>query len=277
MWRKIAFLFVAGIALCAGYYFLELNQVHHKDSLTLYGNVDVRQVDLGFRVLGKVKELLVEEGDRVEAGQLMAKLDADPYTDRVKESTAALRAARSTLLNTERILQRRKELISDGSISQEDLDNSIASHSVQAATVDQAEAALAIASSNLSYTDMTAPSDGIVLTRIREVGTVVNPADPVFTVSLTSPVWIRAYISEPLLGIVHPGMEASIYTDTFEGKVYNGKIGFISPVAEFTPKTVETKELRTDLVYRLRIYVDNPDQGLRQGMPVTVKLHLPSE
>jgi HlyD family secretion protein len=69
-------------------------------------------------------------------------------------------------------------------------------------------------------------------------------------------------------------MEAEVYTDTYRGKVYKGKVGFISPVAEFTPKTVETTELRTDLVYRVRIYVDNPDQGLRQGMPVTVELPL---
>ncbi len=127
---------------------------------------------------------------------------------------------------------------------------------------------------NLSYTEAFAPTDGVILTRIREPGTVVKAADSVYTLSVSSPVWIRAYVDEPDLGLVYSGMPAEIYTDIDGGSVYSGKVGFISPVAEFTPKTVETTKLRTDLVYRLRIYADNPDRGLVQGMPVTVKLKL---
>jgi HlyD family secretion protein len=81
---------------------------------------------------------------------------------------------------------------------------------------------------------------------------------------------VRAYVDEPDLGRVHPGMIATVATDTGNAKTYRGRVGFISPVAEFTPKSVETPELRTDLVYRLRVIVDEPDDGLRQGMPVTV-------
>ena len=83
---------------------------------------------------------------------------------------------------------------------------------------------------------------------------------------------MRAYVGETDLGRIRPGMAAEVTTDSAPGKVYHGQIGFISPVAEFTPKAVETRELRTDLVYRLRVIVDDPDQGLRQGMPVTVAL-----
>jgi HlyD family secretion protein len=72
-------------------------------------------------------------------------------------------------------------------------------------------------------------------------------------------------------------MPAEIYTDTPGGKIYIGYVGFISPVSEFTPKTVETTQLRTDLVYRIRVYAENPDLGLRQGMPVTLKLALPEQ
>jgi len=111
-----------------------------------------------------------------------------------------------------------------------------------------------------------------VLTRIKEPGSTVKMADPVYTFSVISPVWVRAYVNEPQLGLVTFGMEAEIFTDTKSGKTYKGKVGFISPVAEFTPKTVQTLDLRTDLVYRLRIYVDDPDELLKQGMPVTVKL-----
>ena len=121
-------------------------------------------------------------------------------------------------------------------------------------------------------------TDGIILTRIREPGTVVNPSDPVYTLSVISPVWIRAYVNEPELSMIYYGMPAEIYTDTQEGAdagpIYTGQVGFISPVAEFTPKTVETTKLRTDLVYRIRVYADNPDQYLKQGMPVTVKVRV---
>ena len=79
------------------------------------------------------------------------------------------------------------------------------------------------------------------------------------------------------MGVVYPGMPAEIHTDTNDGHVYPGQVGFISPIAEFTPKSVETTQLRTDLVYRIRVYAQNPDQGLRQGMPVTVKLSIKKE
>jgi len=85
-------------------------------------------------------------------------------------------------------------------------------------------------------------------------------------------VWVRTYVSEVDLGIIRPGMKAEVFTDTAPEKAHAGWVGFISPVAEFTPKTVETQEVRTSLVYRLRVYVKNPDNTLRQGMPVTVHL-----
>lgn len=109
-------------------------------------------------------------------------------------------------------------------------------------------------------------------TRIVEPGAVVLPQTPVYTLALSDPVWARTYVSEPDLGRIHPGMKAKVFTDSAPGKAYEGWIGYISPVAEFTPKTVETREIRTSLVYRLRVYVKNPDDGLRQGMPVVIRL-----
>lgn len=238
--------------------------------ITLYGNVDVRQVDIGFRVPGLVTQLMFEEGDRVNAGDLMTVLDSTPYDSQLEEARAAAEAIRVNLANAEILFKRRQDLIGVGGVSQEDFDNALANRDQLLARLIQAEAALAVAQDNLDYTKAYAPTDGIVLTRIREPGTVVNPANPVYTLSVSSPVWIRAFVNEPNLGNVYYGMEAEVYTDT--ERKYIGSVGFISPVAEFTPKTVETTELRTDLVYRLRIYVDNPDHSLVQGMPVTVKL-----
>ncbi len=109
------------------------------------------------------------------------------------------------------------------------------------------------------------------MTRSREPGAMLGVGAPVYTVSLAHNVYIRAYVDEPSLGLAVPGASVTIATDTL-GKEYRGQIGFVSPRAEFTPKSVETPALRSDLVYRLRIVVTNADEFLRQGMPVTVVL-----
>ncbi len=244
------------------------------NELVLYGNVDVRQVDIGFRVSGRVEQLFFEEGDYVTTGQLLSVLDKTPYDSQVREAVANLESAKASFDNAEILLKRRQELICIGGVSQEDLDNATATRNELLANLLQFKAALTVAFDNLAYTETFAPTDGVILTRIREPGTVVNPGDPVYTLSVSSPVWIRAFVDEPHLGNVYYGMTAEVFTDTEGGPSYTGTVGFISPVSEFTPKTVETTQLRTDLVYRLRVYVDNPDRILKQGMPVTVKLHI---
>jgi len=144
---------------------------------------------------------------------------------------------------------------------------------VDAATArwNRSQAALADAQRRLHDATLTAPGDGVVQTRVREKGAYVNVGEPVFSVTLPKPLWVRAYVAEPDLPAIRPGMEADVATDA-GAKRYRARVGFISPVAEFTPKSVETKELRTDLVYRLRVIVDDPDPALKQGMPVTVTL-----
>jgi HlyD family secretion protein len=88
------------------------------------------------------------------------------------------------------------------------------------------------------------------------------------------PKWVRAYVSGPDLGRVRPGMTASVMVDSFTHRRFAGQVGFISSVAEFTPKTVETEELRTSLVYEVRVFVKDPADDLRLGMPATVSLPL---
>ncbi|MBA3815670.1 MAG: efflux RND transporter periplasmic adaptor subunit [Parachlamydiaceae bacterium] len=274
--RKLIIFFVLSVIFIASayIYYRKTHSPQHRDSILLFGNVDVRQVQMGFRVEGRVETMLFEEGDFVAEGVKMAELDKQPYANQVLQAQANADSISHSLHNAEKLLQRRSELIGDGSISQEDYDNALSSREIYAANFKAAEAAKGIADTNFKDTIIFAPSAGTILTRIREPGSVVKPADPIYTLSILAPVWVRAFIAEPDLGLIYPGMPAEVYSDSAGGKVYKGHVGFISPVAEFTPKTVETTQLRTTLVYRLRIIADNPDRGLRQGMPVTVKLLL---
>lgn len=278
---KISSRIVLGIILIVfsviAFYYLVTNAPKDKSELILYGNVDIRQVDLGFRVSGRVEKMFFEEGDEVTAGSLIGYLEKQPYEDQVSQAKAHVDSVKVTADNAERLYRRRAELKDSGGVSQEDVEDAQSSYDSLKANLQESIASLGTAQTNLDDTKVYAPTDGFILTRIREPGSVVKPADPIYTLSIKTPVWIRAYVNELNLGNIYPGMTAEVLTDTKNGKIYTGRIGFISPVAEFTPKTVETTQLRTDLVYRLRIYVDNPDLELRQGMPVTVRLHLRKE
>lgn len=301
-----------------------LHYKEHSNHLVLYGNVDIRQVDLGFRVSGRLQKMLVEEGDQVKQGDLLAVLDKAPYEadlasakaglaqaeanylklqhgsrpQEIEEARALVREKQAAVMNADLTFARQKEQIKIGASSKQNYDDAFAQKNeaeaqlknaqenlslaeegfrfedIQAgkAAMEVAKAQLESAKINLIDTEIFSPSDGIILTRVREPGAIIAPQSIIYTLTLHKPVWIRAYVSETDLGRIKPGMEALIYTDSNPESPFEAKIGFISPMAEFTPKTVETAELRTDLVYRLRLYVDDPTGKLRQGMPVTVKL-----
>jgi HlyD family secretion protein len=291
--------------------------------LTLYGNVDIREVDLGFRVGGRVARLEVEEGDRVEPDQLLATLDARPFEEDValaRAKVAARRAelakletgtrpqeidrARATLAQREAArerarvdFERTRTLFRRGDVAESVFDDA-------RTTLDEAEAAVAAAKAGLDLaiegpreediaaaraqleaaraeldrartaladTELAAPDPAIVLSRLRERGAIVAAGAPVYTLTLTHPIRIRAWIDEPELGRIAPGQRVEVTTDTRPDRPYAGRIGFISPTAEFTPRAVQTEELRSRLVYRLHVIVEAGD-GLHQGMPVTVRV-----
>lgn len=312
------------LLLAALLYAVYEHYAHREQPITLYGNVDIRTVNLGFRVGGRLATLDVDEGDAIKAGQRLALLDSAPNENALRQAEAnvANAAAQLALLQegyrSEEIAQVRSQVAQTqaaydyadsfyqrqvgmwkkGAVAQDTLDDARSARqqalaNLQAAkdklaqyesgnrpqqiaaaqaSLAQAQAAEAQARLDLSDTTLVAPSDGVILTRAAEAGSMLSAGGTVFTLSLTRPVWIRAYIDEPRLGKAIPGSEVLIYTDSRPGNPYHGTVGFVSPTAEFTPKSVETEELRTDLVYRLRVIVKDPDAFLRQGMPVTLRL-----
>ncbi len=294
--------------------------------LTLYGNVDIREILLAFHASGRIERLLAEEGDQVKAGQLVAELDPVRYAaaaararaevdsqrqaldrllagsrpEEIAEKRALRDAAEAKLVDAEKTNRRMQDLVGKDFIAQQEADNSEAAYksargnrdaalqslnlaiigprkediAAARARLEAAEATLALAESELADTRLYSPTDAVVRNRILEAGDMVSPQTPVYSLALADPVWVRAYVSESDLGKISPGMKAEVRTDSFPDKIYRGRIGFISPTAEFTPKEVQTPDLRTRLVYQVRIYLSDPGNEVRLGMPATVTIPL---
>jgi len=145
---------------------------------------------------------------------------------------------------------------------------------VDRASVRQAEEKLRVSKLNLEYTVLRAPVSGVVVVRDAELGEVVAPNTPVLTIADLDHVWLRAYVNETDLGRVRWEQDATIRTDTFPDKSYQGRISFISDKAEFTPKSVQTFKERVMLVYRIKIDVENPNHELKPGMPADASIDL---
>jgi HlyD family secretion protein len=317
---------IAALAVLAtaGWFLYRQFNGDRPDKLVLHGNVDIRQVNLGFRVSGRLSAMKYEEGDLVRAGDLVALLDDGPYQDQVhlaeaqvaqaqanytkmlngfrpeeiEQARAQLAQAKANFENALKTFDREDKLLQTHVISQSDYDAATSSRdSLQAmvqsaqanlnlelagnrkedidnakAQLENAQANLDNARRNLSDCQLQASVDGVIITRAIEPGTIVATSTVVYSICESSPVWIRTYVGERDLGRIYPGMKALVYNDSQPNHPYTAQVGFISPVAEFTPKNVETRELRTDLVYRLRVILEKPDRYLRQGMPTTLQL-----
>lgn len=305
-----------------------LHRPSANDALTLYGNVDLRQASLAFNGSERIAQVLVEEGDVVKKGQILARLDTSRLAPQVREADATVASQRAMVLKLrngsrpEEIAQARANLASakadaananiqyerraaltvNSTISKQELDTAKAAAAVADAKVEVAqsaldlaiagpraeellqaeaqlrgsEAQLALIRQQLDDAELAAPFDAVVRSRLMEPGEMAAPTKPVFSLATIGTKWVRAYVSETKLGHVRSGMRANVMTDSFPDRPQGGWVGFISPVAEFTPKTVETEDLRSSLVYEVRVFVEDKDDLFRLGMPATVKL-LPNE
>jgi HlyD family secretion protein len=141
------------------------------------------------------------------------------------------------------------------------------------ANVNSAEESLKLTKIILDYTTLSAPFDGVITVRQAELGEIMVPGTPVVTLADLDHIWLRAYINETDIGKVRLDQAAAVKTDTYPGKTYKGRVSFISPAAEFTPKSVETHTERVTLVYRIKIDIDNPTHELVPGMPADAILN----
>lgn len=300
------------------------NSESDTSTITLSGTVDAREVDLSFQAGGRIKQLNTDEGQKVQAQQVVAELDARDY-DLARERAHAqavsahkalaalkagsrkqdIRAAEAALAEAEANLHlanleaaRISNLVAKHFATQEQFDTVKAQTAVAAAKVETArqqlsllregprkedieraaaeqnaaQAAMKTAEQQLSYVKLVNQVTGVISVRLAEAGQVVAAGQPIFRVAELDRPWVRAYLSETDLPRVKLGQPAEVRVDGLPDKVFSGRLSFISPAAEFTPKTVETRALRVDLVYRVKVEVDNAQGQLKIGMPADVKL-----
>ncbi|MEJ2374904.1 MAG: efflux RND transporter periplasmic adaptor subunit [Pseudolabrys sp.] len=269
----LAILAVLALGVGGWFYFLRVRP-QGMDALTLYGNVDVREVQPAFNSSGHITAIYVQEGAVVKKGQLLATLDDTRYAAALAQAKETKEAAGVTYANNEVNYRRLAKLAESDSAPIQSRDDAKAAFEAARHTYEAAVAAVALAQRQFDDTRLYAPSDGVVEDRILQPGDMASPSTPVFTIALPSPLWVRTYVPEREVGRVRLGLTATISTDSYPGHVYHGWIGYISPTAEFTPKTVETPELRTALVYQMRVYVCDSQGELRLGMPATVHIDL---
>jgi HlyD family secretion protein len=294
--------------------------------LTLYGNIEIRDAQLAFQEQERISRILVEEGDAVTQGQVVALQDSTRLKARIREAEslvaaqkqrvkrllagtrqqeidrlrAEVRALERNLSFLKRTYERIRTTTRKGASTEQSLDDARARYEVEQARLaarqqaldlavegprqediaearerlQAAQASLDLLQIRLEDLTLKAPRQGVIQSRILEQGEMAGPSRPVLTLALTDAKWVRAYVPEPDLGKIRLGLQAEVLSDSFPEKAYQGRVGFISPVAEFTPKSVETPDLRSKLVYEVRINVQDPDDELRLGMPVTVRIAL---
>lgn len=278
--KKLALIVFIGFVVAGSAYYLSATN-ENKDELVLHGNIEIRQVTLGFQVPGKISSMTKEEGDSVCAGEIIAELESDDYKNSLEKASAIVKQTEAVSKEATAKYDKNAPLCRQNVLAQQDLDILLRNKDKAEAEHQAAIASEKLAKNQLGYTKIYASDDGIVTTRIQEPGAIVAAGQGIYTICKNKPMWVRAYVSEPNLGNIKYGMKVKVFTDTTDPQTgrlreYVGKIGYISPVAEFTPKTVQSTDQRANLVYKIRVYIDNIDEFLRQGMPTTIKIDLKS-
>jgi len=253
-----------------------------EEDRSFYGTAEAVEVVVGSQVTGRIEELPVEEGEPVEAGALLARIDDSLYRAQAEQARAGIQSARSqyAVLNANldgvrTSLRRTRTLLRSGSATQMQLDDLetreaglLAQKQVVESQVAQAEAALALAETQLGFTRVQAPLSGTLLRRDVERGETAFPGSALMTVADLTVMKVKVYVPEPMLGSIRIDQPVRVATDTFPDRPLPGVVESIADEAEFTPKNVQTRQERVRLVYAVKVRVPNPDGILKGGMPV---------
>ncbi|MGE5110171.1 MAG: HlyD family secretion protein [Acidobacteriaceae bacterium] len=324
---KRAVLIIVVLAIVgAGAYFFWIRKPAPATEMRLSGNIEAHESLVGFKVPGRIVELPVQEGQALQVGDLIAKLDAADYRQQVAIDEAAthvrrsqlelalagsrpqdIKAAHQAVLDAQADLEQKKKDFArydslykldevTGQVRdqaetnverakavyerQQQIYNELLEGTrkeqitVDRANLHQAKQNLGMSRIRLGYTSLEAPFSGVILVRQAELGEVASAGSPVITLADLDHIWLRVYLPETQLARVKLGQSVNVRSDTFPDKNYTGRVSFISPEAEFTPKSVQTDQERVTLVYRMKVDVENPNHELKPGMPADVYIPL---
>jgi HlyD family secretion protein len=316
----LACLLAAGAAAC--------RDTADPSQLRLNGRIEAAMVDLSPKVTGRVREVLVKEGDRVKAGDLLVRLDLGETNMAVARDRSAVAAAdarvrdlqagtrktdlaaldaevsdrKAALELAQKELQRQQFMLERKVATQRDIDRAATEvrrleAAVSAAAnrlaaqregarrwqVQQAQDEAARARSVLEQSqtivdegELRAPADAMVIHRFVEPGQLVAPGQPALTLAFTDRLYVRTFVPEPALGRVRPGVAADILVDAYKGRTFKGKVAEVARDAEFTPKQVETRTERVNLVYATKVDLDRGwSEPLVPGQPAEVVIKAP--
>jgi HlyD family secretion protein len=241
---------VVGLIALIAYYVVP-NLLPQK--LTASGTIEATEVVVSSKTVGRVLAVNYEEGDSVQDGAVLATIDR-------RDAEANLKNAQARNLQAQSDFQRNARLYQDRMISSQQYD-------AARANADAAAAALDAARNGLSYTTINAPITGVILVRAIEPGELANIGTPIATMTNLNQLKIMVYISEKDVGKVQLNKPVAITVDAYPGRKFMGKVVYISNKAEFTPKAIETKDERTNLVFGIKVHIPNPEQLLKPGMP----------
>ena len=274
MKKRILIAGIGIVILIALFMTFRLRNKQDPGVLPVSGNVEVTEVNIAFKIPGRVVSLLTDEGRTVKTSEKIAVLDSAEYESQVNQNRAILRNAEATLDKARKDYERADVLYKNGAISSQQMDAAKTANDVTLSQVQQAAAALRTFEVKLKDTVIYSPVSGVVLRKNVEAGETVSAGTPVYTIGDLENPWIKVYVKEGKLGLVKLGQKAEIRTDSYPGKIYEGTVTYISSEAEFTPKNVQTQEERVKLVYGVKVSVKNVNDELKPGMPADVKILL---
>ena len=251
----------------AAIFFIQQGKEGNSKKIKVSGNTEATDVRLSFRIAGKMKELLTDEGQKIKKSDVVARIETDELLQIKNQAEASLKAAESQYELDKAEYTRAENLFQANSISAQKRDFAKTKVDTDKANIEALKATFDLTVTRLGFAELSSPIDGFVLVKSAELGEFVQAGSTIFTVADLGDIWLTAYINEKDLGRVKLNQAVDIKTDTFPDKVYKGRISFISQEAEFTPKQIQTTEERVKLVYRIKIKIENPNFELKPGMP----------
>jgi HlyD family secretion protein len=274
----------AALAACSG----------DRGTLPVAGTVEIREVRIASLAAGRLVRLLKDEGDTVHRGDTLAVLEQPGLDALIAQQrgraeaasarTAEVQAAEADSQRAARDVARARPLRESGVLAPQQFETLQSAAAAAAARLQAVRAAvresqaaragvMAIEATRDQLT-LIAPEDGIVLTRFAERGEAVTAGMPVLSIGLVSRPWIRAYVGERFLARVAVGQPVAVRTNAYGDSTFTGRVVEISPRAEFTPRAALTERERADLVFAIKVQVDDPRGRLKAGLPVDLEITL---